>query len=128
MRVTGMDHVVLDVADVERSTAWYRDVLGLEVLRLDEWRRGEVFFVSLRVDATTLMDLLEVDPTGVNVDHVALVVDPCDLEAFCVEKGLEIDMGPAELYGARGQGWGVYIRDPDGHRVELRHYGKTAQG
>lgn len=128
MRVSAIDHVVLDVADVERSTSWYRDVLGLEVLRLDEWRRGEVPFVSLRVSETTLVDLLQVAPTGVNVDHVAILVEPCDLEAFCADAGLEIEMGPASLFGAQGQGWGVYVRDPDGHRVELRHYGETPQG
>ena len=48
--VSGLDHVVLNVADVRRSVAWYRDRLGLPVERFDEWERGEVFFPSLRVD------------------------------------------------------------------------------
>ena len=33
-----------------------------------------------------------------------------------------IEMGPAELSGARGVGLGIYIRDPDDHRIELRTY------
>ena len=40
VKVTELDHLVLDVADVERSLAWYSDVLGLEPLRVDEWRRA----------------------------------------------------------------------------------------
>ena len=36
--------------------------------------------------------------------------------------GVELEMGPLELDGARGVGTGVYIRDPDGNRVELRYY------
>ncbi len=58
VQVTGFDHIVLNVADVEVSAAWYRDKLGLELVRMEEWRRGEVLFPSLRIDATTLIDLL----------------------------------------------------------------------
>ena len=54
LRVTGLDHVVLNVADVERSLAFYCDELGLAPERVDEWRRGEVLFPSVRVDAHTI--------------------------------------------------------------------------
>jgi catechol 2,3-dioxygenase-like lactoylglutathione lyase family enzyme len=40
LRIQAMDHIVLVVADVERSVAWYVDALGLEALRLEEWRAG----------------------------------------------------------------------------------------
>ena len=60
---------------MERSVAWYRDVLGLEPVRLDEWRRGQVPFVSMRVTADTIIDLQIGDVTGVNMDHLALVLD-----------------------------------------------------
>eukprot|EP01041_Mallomonas_annulata_P019323 gene19322-biopygen12402 len=53
MRVLELDHVVFRVADMERSVQWYRDLLGLEVVRLEEWRRGEAPFVSVRVTADT---------------------------------------------------------------------------
>ncbi|HAB57436.1 MAG TPA: VOC family virulence protein, partial [Acidimicrobiaceae bacterium] len=44
VRVEGHDHVVVTVADVERSLTWYRDLLGLKVEREAEWRAGEVPF------------------------------------------------------------------------------------
>ncbi len=72
VKAVGLDHVVLNVADVERSLAWYCGELGLEGLRVEEWRRGEVFFPSLRLDATTIIDLLQSERTGQNVDHVCL--------------------------------------------------------
>ena len=124
----GVDHVVLNVADGEAAARWYHDVLGAEILRLDEWRRGEVPFISLRLSPTSLIDLLVVERTGVNVDHVAITVDPCDLDALAAEHGLEVEMGPASLFGAQGQGWGIYVRDLDGNRVEIRHYGPSAHG
>jgi glyoxylase I family protein len=122
VRVSGLDHVVLRVGDVERSVAWYRERLGLEPLRLEEWRRGEVPFVSVRVDEGTILDLVEGEVTGVNVDHIALVVTGVDL-AELVASGRWGDVAaPRALYGARGVGLGVYVRDPDGHVVELRSY------
>jgi len=82
LHVTGLDHVVLNVADVERSLAFYCDELGLEPVRVEEWRRGEAPFPSVRVDAGTILDLLAAPRTGVNADHLCLVVEPVDLTAL----------------------------------------------
>lgn len=121
MRVTGMDHIVLVTSDAERLIAWYRDVLDLQPERLEQWRRGEVPFASLRVDGTTIIDVLAGERSGVNVDHLALVVDAdADaLAALAAEHGVP---APKDLFGARGQGQGIYLRDPDGNGVELRTY------
>jgi catechol 2,3-dioxygenase-like lactoylglutathione lyase family enzyme len=120
--ISGIDHIVLCVGDVERSVEWYRDNLGLEAERLDEWRAGDVPFVSLRVDDHTLIDLLSAEPSGRNVDHVAFVTDRVSFDGFIAAHRDVIEMGPASLFGARGQGEGVYVRDPDGNRVEVRTY------
>ena len=122
VRVIGFDHIVLNVADVERSLEWYTTVLGLEAERVDEWRRGEVLFPSVRIDATTIVDLLAADRTGENVDHVCLVIEPTDLDALVASGGFSVVGGPALLFGARGEGRGVYVHDPDGNIVELRQY------
>src|SRR5512134_3907730 len=74
--IRGIDHVVLIVRDVERSAAWYREKLGLEPARLEEFRRGETPFASMRINATAVIDLLPGEPSGKNVDHLALVLDP----------------------------------------------------
>ena len=122
MRVTGLDHVVLDVADTHRSVAWYRDELGLAVERYGEWQRGEVLFTSVRIDETTIIDLLEQAPTGRNVDHVCLVVDDVDVDELAASDRFEVVMGPVDVWGALGMGRSVYVADPDGHTVELRTY------
>jgi catechol 2,3-dioxygenase-like lactoylglutathione lyase family enzyme len=120
--VRGLDHIVLAVADAHRSLAWYGDRLGLEPLRVAEWEAGEVFFPSVRVDATTIIDLIEVPRTGVNMDHVCLVVDPVDLAALAASPDLDVVEGPVERWGAQGTATSLYVRDPDGNTVELRHY------
>jgi catechol 2,3-dioxygenase-like lactoylglutathione lyase family enzyme len=123
LRATGLDHIVLNVADVERSLSWYMEHLGLEGVRVEEWRRGEVPFPSLRLDATTIIDLLQGERTGQNVDHVCLVVEPVDLDALAASGRFDVVGGPSRLFGARGEGVGLYVRDPDGNVIELRHYG-----
>lgn len=122
--VQAFDHLVLNVADVERSLAWYGGVLGLEQLRVEEWRRGDVPFPSVRVSADTIVDLLAVDGGrgGENVDHLCLVVAPVDLGEVARSGRFDVVDGPARRWGARGTGTSLYVRDPDGNVVELRHY------
>ena len=122
MQFAGPDHVVLTSPDPEPLVSWYADELGLEVLRLDEWRRGEALFVSLRVSPTFLIDVVRGERTGVNVDHLALTCTDVDLDELAGSGRFDVEMGPADLYGAQGVGRGLYVRDPDGNRVELRTY------
>lgn len=124
VRAVGHDHVVFVVADVERSLAWYRDKLGLRAEREAEWRAGTAPFVSLRVDESTVIDLLVGERSGTNVDHVSLrVADGTDLAAVAESGEFDVVSGPTWIWGARGHGWGIYVRDPDGNVVELKAYG-----
>jgi catechol 2,3-dioxygenase-like lactoylglutathione lyase family enzyme len=122
IRVTALDHVVLNVADVERSLRFYVEDLGLEPIHVEEWRNGERFFPSVRVSPDSIIDLLAAPRTGENADHVCLVVEPMDFDALVAGGRFEIVDGPATRFGARGDGTSVYFRDPDGNLVELRYY------
>jgi catechol 2,3-dioxygenase-like lactoylglutathione lyase family enzyme len=124
MPVIGLDHVVLNVTDVERSLSYYCDVLGLTGERVKEWRRGDVLFPSVRIDAGTIMDLLQAPRAGgENVDHLCLVLTAADWEEALRSPSIEVERDPAELFGARGYGMAFYTRDPDNNLIELRHYG-----
>jgi len=122
LRVTGLDHVVLNVADARRSLAWWQELLGAEPVRLAEWEAGEAPFLSVRLDATTIIDLLETERTGVNADHVCVVVEGADLADVAASGAFEVLGPPRTLFGAQGWGTGLYVRDPDGNVVELRTY------
>jgi len=122
IRVTELDHVVLNVADVERSLAFYIDELGLAPINVEEWRRGERFFPSVRVSEGSIIDLVALPRTGDNMDHFCMVVEPMDFDALKASGRFEIVDGPDIRFGARGDGTSIYIRDPDDNLVELRYY------
>jgi catechol 2,3-dioxygenase-like lactoylglutathione lyase family enzyme len=122
MRVISLDHIVLVASDVEATVAWYRDELGLEVSRLEEWRRGELPFPSLRIDETTIIDVLPGEPSGENLNHFAMVVEGTTADELAASGRFVIEDGPDDRSGARGVGRSIYMRDPAGTLVELRSY------
>jgi len=136
-KIKAMDHIVLNVPDINRSLAFYMDVLGLEPERLDEFRRGEVRFPSVRISADTVIDLFPMKPEEAlgngpglqNLNHFTMVVEPADFEGFqkhLTEHGVKIEDGPGRRWGARGYGQSVYFRDPDDNRIEVRCYRSDA--
>lgn len=128
--VERIDHVVFRVVELERSTAFYRDVLGCEVVR----EREDLGLIHLRAGAS-MIDLVSVDGSlgsrggaaaggeGRNVDHLCLRVEPFD-EAILVAHLARHGQAPPEPaqrnFGAEGDGLSLYIADPDGNVIELK--------
>lgn len=124
-----LDHVVLRCADTARMERFYTDVLGLVVER----RLEAVGLVQLRC-GRSLVDLV---PGGrpadaeANMDHFCLGVDASDvaaLQAYLEANDVEIAGGPMQVYGARGTGTSLYVRDPEGNVIELKLVGEAADG
>lgn len=124
VQVKGLDHVVVNASDVERSLAFYTDVLGLTPERVEEWRRGDTFFPSVRLNETTIIDLFPAERTGENVHHFCLVIEPTDLDALARE--FPESQRADGLFGAQGYASSLYVKDPDGNLVELRSYEGSA--
>jgi catechol 2,3-dioxygenase-like lactoylglutathione lyase family enzyme len=129
MKITDADHTNWWVRDVERSLAFYRDVLGLEPFGLEAYERGEHPLVSLRVTPEFILHLRP-DPTFKpastgGYDHLALVVEdtnPDALAEYLEAAGVEIENRSDNVIGARGSGQALYVRDPDGYLIELKFY------
>jgi glyoxylase I family protein len=120
LRVKGLDHVVLRVADMDRAIAFYEQVLGLHVER----RLESIGLVQLRAGAA-MIDLVprtEDEDDGRNMDHFAVRIEEMDVAALTAHlKRHGIDPGEVRRrYGAEGYGSSLYITDPDGNTVELK--------
>ncbi|MEU1072997.1 MULTISPECIES: VOC family protein [unclassified Streptomyces] len=127
LRVKDFDHLVLNVQDVERALAFYTGPLGLEPVRVEEWRAGKVPFPSVRINANTIIDLFDRPRGESNVDHICLVVDPLDWQEVIDAGTLDVVEGPVPRFGARGSATSVYVKDPEGNTVELRWYPQDAE-
>ena len=129
--VTGLDHVVLRVASLERAIEFYGKVLGCPIEReLQEPR-----LVQLRA-GTSMIDLVPCGPGetpgmsmgGRNLDHYAVRIAKMDVPAITAHLARHgIDAGEVRRrYGAEGYGSSIYISDPDGNTVELKGPPETA--
>jgi catechol 2,3-dioxygenase-like lactoylglutathione lyase family enzyme len=129
VKVQALDHFVLRVRDLEASLGFYRDTLGLPIIFLEEYRRGERPFVSARI-GDQLLDLVP-DPTyephegrskGGFLHFCVEISDRlADLVPQLKAKGVEVlEDQPMRRMGARGMGLAIYIGDPDGYVVELK--------
>ena len=123
--IARFDHCVIHVSDWERSNAFYRDVLGAEVLE-----RGPGF-------AYRFGDVqLNCHGPGVDAEPVARVPVAPGNSDLCFawpgpidgaiehlrERDVEIELGPVERHGAGGAGTSVYFRDPDASLLEFISY------
>lgn len=128
--VQRLDHVVLRVRDLDIAEAFYREVLGCEVVR----RREDLGLRHVRAGAS-MIDLVSIDGKlgkrggiaagreGRNVDHVCLRVERFDEAAIVRHLALHgiVAHGPASSnFGAEGDGPSLYLDDPDGNTIELK--------
>jgi glyoxylase I family protein len=135
LRITELDHIVLNVSDIDRSVKFYTDVLGLQSERLAEFKAGKVGFPSVRINADTIIDLFPVKTqaheqnTGGksegNLNHFCMVVGKEDFSSivdYLKANDVTIREGPISRWGARGRAMSVYFLDPDGNEIEIRCY------
>ena len=120
----GIDHVVLQVTEVEKTLHFYTTVLGLSVERvIEDMGLYQVRCGRNLIDLRVLPEgsaLADKDQRG--VDHVCLHMHG-DFDAivqYLKDNAVPITFGPVELYGATGYGTSVYITDPNGHTLELK--------
>jgi catechol 2,3-dioxygenase-like lactoylglutathione lyase family enzyme len=131
LRVTGLDHVVLRVASLERAIKFYGEVLGCPVERELETPR----LVQMRA-GSAMIDLVPcpegeapgISQGGRNMDHFAVRIATMDVPALTAHLAAHgIAAGEVRRrYGAEGYGSSIYISDPDGNTVELKGPPETA--
>lgn len=128
LNITELDHIAINVTDIDESLRFYSETLGLRVERLSEFRDNNVTFPSIRITAGTIIDLfppaVHRSTGGQNVNHIALHVDEQaeSIKRFLHERHIAVVQHATNNFGARGQAESFYVHDPDGNIVELRTY------
>ena len=128
MQLRGLHHITAIASDLDRTVAFYRDLLGLAVVHDgpsdDDPQARHVWFGTLDNGPGALVSFMQYPelPDGVvgvgSTHHFALVVDSAEEQEawrdYLREHGVEC----TEVLD-RGSFKSIYIRDPDGHIVEI---------
>jgi glyoxylase I family protein len=128
MQLRGLHHITAIASDLERTIAFYRDLLGLAIVHDgpsdDDPQARHVWFGALEADAGRLLSFMqypELQPGVVGVGsthHFALTVDTAEEQEawrdYLRDHGVEC----SEVLD-RGAFTSIYVRDPDGHIVEI---------
>lgn len=129
-----MDHIVINVVDIDKMVQFYTEVLRLPGERLEEFKNHKVPFPSVRLTKDTIIDLFprqlweKTNPNDVcrpNLNHFCLSTDKSSWEKLqkrLQKNGVQIDDGPVKRWGAHGPGVSIYFRDPEENILEVRYY------
>ena len=120
-----IDHIVLTCHDVERTVAFYQQVLGMEPVTFAGGRRGLAFGrqkFNLH-QAGREFEPKALKPAPGAIDLCLITLTPlADVQAHLKANGVAIIEGPVQKTGATGPIQSVYFRDPDGNLIEVSNY------
>jgi catechol 2,3-dioxygenase-like lactoylglutathione lyase family enzyme len=125
MRIEVLDHLVLTVADIDRTRDFYERVLGMETVVFGEGRHALAFGtqkINLH-EAGREFEPKAAAPTPGSADLCFLTNSPVtEVVEHLEANSVEIIEGPVRRTGATGPITSVYFRDPDGNLLEVSNH------
>ncbi|MEU4672661.1 VOC family protein [Amycolatopsis sp. NPDC023774] len=125
MRIDRLDHLVLTVADVEATVAFYTRVLGMAEVTFKGGRKALAFGTS-KINLHQVGHEFEpkaLRPTPGSADLCLITEDALDDVIEELRRaGVPIEEGPVGRTGATGEIRSVYFRDPDENLIEVSNY------
>lgn len=124
--VSALDHLVLTVADIDETIAFYQNVLGMsaEVFTpADGTKRWALKFGAQKINLHLAGHEFEPKAAQVQVGSADLCflsdTPLADWEAHVLASGVAIEEGPVRRTGAAGPLMSIYVRDPNGNLIEI---------
>ena len=125
VKINRLDHLVLTVADLDATIAFYTRVLGMEVVTFGAGRRALTFGdskINLH-EAGREFEPKARQPMPGSGDLCFIMDEPiAEVVTRLAEDGVVLEEGPVERTGATGPIMSCYLRDPDGNLLELSNY------
>jgi catechol 2,3-dioxygenase-like lactoylglutathione lyase family enzyme len=125
MKINRIDHLVLTVADIERTVEFYTRVLGMEKI---EFALGRIALACGEQKINLHQLSKEFEPRAEHVRagsaDLCLIIDTPIEQAIehIQQHGVDLIAGPVNRSGAKGKIISVYLRDPDGNLLEVANY------
>ena len=132
VRISAIDHLVINVGDVARTAQWYQRILGMELRVFDpghgKTARTSLVFgnqkINVRPRDADKVEWFTADHETAGSDDLCFLTSstPDEVVAHLKAHGVAIEEGPVDRQGARGVLRSVYCRDPDGSLIEISSY------
>ena len=119
-----IDHLVLTVSSIDRTVAFYRDMLGMQPVTFADNRVALEFGahkINLHQAGAEFQPHAR-EPVPGSADICLVVQDVSEALAHLKTNGVDVFEGPVPRTGARGAITSIYFRDPDGNLIELAEY------
>lgn len=129
-----LDHIVLNVVNMEPMLRFYTEVLALPGERVQAYADEKAPFPSVRINADTIIDLFPKDLWAKtenrplqrpNLNHFCLSLEKAafqELQRRLSQNNISLEKGPVKRWGAHGTGISIYFRDPEDNLIEARYY------
>lgn len=125
MKTNRIDHLVLTVADIDRTVDFYTRILGMEKI---EFAQGRIALAcgEQKINLHQLGN--EFEPRAGHVRagsaDLCLIIDTPIEQAIehIQQHGVDLIAGPVSRSGAKGKIISAYLRDPDGNLLEVSNY------
>jgi catechol 2,3-dioxygenase-like lactoylglutathione lyase family enzyme len=128
MKISHLDHLVLTVADIPKTTKFYEEVLGMKSVNFGAGRIA-LEFGSQKINLHQLGNEFEPKAQNVRSGSADLCfisdTDLTDAMEHVRSQGVTIMEGPVKRTGAQGPITSFYFRDPDGNLIEVSTYTNT---
>ncbi len=125
MQIDRLDHLVLTVANIDRTCDFYQRVLGMEVVTF-QGNRKALKFGQQKINLHQAGHEFEpkaLAPTLGSGDLCLITSTPMpEVLAHLQKNGVSIEIEPSERTGATGKIFSVYFRDPDQNLIEVSNY------
>ena len=119
-----LDHLVLTVADLDATVAFYTSALGMELVTFGN--RKALRFGEQKINlhqAGKEFEPKAEHPTPGSGDLCFITKTPLeDVISHLKATRCAIELGPVERAGAVGEMRSIYIRDPDLNLIEISNY------
>ncbi|WNN53664.1 VOC family protein [Hafnia alvei] len=123
LKLSALDHLVLTVANIDKSVQFYQQVLGMGVETFGSEGRTALTFGEQKINLHAAKSPFRPHakhPTPGSADLCFITVQPLqEVVLWVIGCGVEIIEGPVTRTGASGKISSIYLRDPGGNLIEI---------
>lgn len=125
MKIKSIDHIVITTKDLEKTIAFYTEILGMEHI-LSWGVQHALVFGNQKINLHSFKG--EFQPCAENPEFgsqdLCFIFDGSieDVKRELELKGVNIVLGIVDREGACGKMKSIYLNDPDGNLIELSEY------